>query len=353
MDLIDQDLKTFTNEISQLIETSRAQAIRAVNTEATRLYWHVGLRINTQILCHQRAEYGQQVVVTLATQLTERYGKGWGKDQLRQCIHFASVFPEQEIVYALSTQLSWTHVRHIMYMDNALKREFYIEMSKLEGWSSRQLRDRIRSMLYERTAISKKPEETIRQDLAELKNNKQLSQDLVFRDPYLLNFLGLYNSYQEKDLESAIIAEMQQFIIEMGSDFAFIARQKRIEVDHQAYYIDLLFYHRRLKCLVAIDLKIGNFEAGHKGQMELYLSYLDRYERVEGENPPVGLILCTGKSDHHVELMKLDKSNIRIADYLTSFPAESLLKEKLKQALLLVQEREASHLIDKSDTNEQ
>ncbi len=195
------------------------------------------------------------------------------------------------------------------------------------------------SMLYERTAISKKPELTIANDLELLKNEQKISPDLVFRDPYFLDFLGLKDTYSEKDLENSILAELQRFIIEFGSDFAFMARQKRITIDHRDYYIDLLFFHRRLKRLIAIDLKIGEFEAAYKGQMELYLRYLEKYEQVEGENTPIGLILCTGKNEEHVELMQLDKSNIRVADYYTMLPSEQLLKEKLHSALEIAKQR--------------
>ena len=224
-------------------------------------------------------------------------------------------------------------------MEDALKRAFYIEMCKLENWSSRQLKERIQSMLYERTAISKKPELTIQNDLELLQNEQKLSADLVFRDPYVLDFLGLSDAYSEKDLETSIIAELQRFIIELGSDFAFMARQKRITIDNREYYIDLLFYHRRLKCLIAIDLKIGEFEAAHKGQMELYLRYLEKHEQVEGENTPIGLILCTGKNEEHVELMQLHKSNIHVADYLTLLPSQKVLKQKLHQAIEIAKNR--------------
>jgi hypothetical protein len=162
---------------------------------------------------------------------------------------------------------------------------------------------------------------------------------LVFRDPYFLNFLGLSDTYSEKDLETSIIAELQRFIIEMGSDFAFLARQKRITIDNRDYYIDLLFYHRRLKCLIVIDLKIGEFEAGYKGQIELYLRYLEKYEQIEGENSPIGLIFCTGKSEEHVELMQLDKSNIRVADYLTALPSQKILQEKLHKAVQIARQK--------------
>ena len=329
----------FVSEIKTLIEQSKRNVALAINSEITALYWHVGNRINSEILQNERAEYGKQIVQSLSAQLEQEYGKGWGEKQLRQCMQFALVYPDKEIVYALRRQLSWTHLRTVIYMEDALKRAFYIEMCKLENWSSRQLKERIQSMLYERTAISKKPELTIQNDLELLQNEQKLSADLVFRDPYVLDFLGLSDAYSEKDLETSIIAELQRFIIELGSDFAFMARQKRITIDNREYYIDLLFYHRRLKCLIAIDLKIGEFEAAHKGQMELYLRYLEKHEQVEGENTPIGLILCTGKNEEHVELMQLHKSNIHVADYLTLLPSQKVMKQKLHQAIEIAKNR--------------
>jgi predicted nuclease of restriction endonuclease-like (RecB) superfamily len=326
-------------EVTQLIEQSKQNVAVAVNAEISLLYWNVGRRINNEILHNERAEYGKKIVHSLSTQLTLQYGKGWSEKQLRQCMQFANVFQDEQIVYALRIQLTWTHIRTIIYMEDPLKRDFYIEMCKLEKWSSRQFQERIQSMLYERTAISKKPEETIKNELELLKNEKEISPDLVFRDPYFLDFLGLRDMYSEKDLEASILAELQRFITEMGTDFAFMARQKRITIDHRDYYIDLLFYHRRLKCLVAIDLKIGEFEANNKGQMELYLRYLEKYEQVEGENTPIGLILCTGKNEEHVELLQLDKSNIRVADYLTALPSQKILQEKLHKAVAIAQQK--------------
>lgn len=192
-------------------------------------------------------------------------------------------------------------------------------------------------MLYERTAISKKPDETIKNDLKQLKEVNLISPDLVFRDPYFLDFLGLKDTYSEKDLESAIVAELQRFISELGHDFAFLARQKRIVIDNRDYYIDLLFYHRRLKCLIIIDLKIGEFDAAHKGEMELYLGYLEKYESIEDENPPIGLILCTGKNPEHIELLQLHKSNIKVADYFTILPSKEILLDRLHKAIEIAQ----------------
>lgn len=207
-------------DIKQLIDTSRQHVAIAVNSEITLLYWKVGKRINEEVLRNQRAKYGKQVMVMLAKQLAEDYGKGWGKTQLGYCMQFAELFPEEQIVHALRGQLSWTHLRMLIPIENVLKRNFYIEMCKVERWSSRQLQERMKSMLFERTAISKKPEQTIQNDIARLKEEKKLSTDLVFKDPYFLDFLGLADTYSEKDLESSIIVELQRFIVELGNDFA-------------------------------------------------------------------------------------------------------------------------------------
>lgn len=254
----------FTN-IRQLIEESKQRVAVAVNTTMSRLYWRIGFQINKDVLQNSRAEYGAQIVRDLALRLNSEFGKGWSEKQLRHCIQFAKAFPEESIVSTLWRQLSWSHFKLVLYIDDPLKREFYLEMCKLEKWSIRTFGERIQSMLYERTAISRKPEQTIAKELALLKKEQQLNPDLVFRDPYFLDFLGLSDMYSEKDLETSIIVELQRFIIELGSDFAFMARQKRIIIDNRDYYIDLLFYHRWLKCLVAIDLKLGDFEAGFKG----------------------------------------------------------------------------------------
>lgn len=331
--------KEIAEYIKVLIEQSRQHLAVAINAEMTFLYWKVGKRIQEEILGNERAEYGKQVVQSLAAQLEKEYGTSFSDKNLRRMMQFAEVFPDEQIVVSLIRQLSWTHILVILPMGDPLKRAFYIEMCWLEKWSVRVFRERVQSMLYERTAISKKPELTIENDLELLKNEQKLSPDLVFRDPYFLDFLGLKDTYSERDLENSIIAELQRFIIELGSDFAFMARQKRITIDNRDYYIDLLFFHRRLKRLVAIDLKIGEFEAAYKGQMELYLRYLEKYEQVEGEDSPIGLILCTGKNEEHVELMQLDKSNIRIADYFTLLPSQKLLKEKLHRAVEIAKQK--------------
>lgn len=326
-------------DVRQLIEAARVRVAVAVNQELSGLYWQVGHRIHTDVLRGQRAEYGKQVLKSLSLQLSQVYGKGWSEQQLRHCLRAAETFSDEAIFSALRRELTWTHIKTLMYLDDPLKREFYIEMTRLEGWSGRLMQERIQSMLFERTAISRKPEETIQRDINALREQGTLSPDLAFRDPYVLDFLGLADSYAEKDLESAIVAELQRFIIELGSDFAFMARQKRITIDTRDYYIDLLFYHRRLRCLVAIELKIGEFQAAYKGQMELYLRYLEKHEQAPGENTPIGLILCTGKNEEHVELLQLDQSNIRVADYLTLLPAKAVLQDKLHRSIELARQR--------------
>jgi len=325
------------SEIKTLVEQSRQQVAVTVNATMTMLYWQIGKRINEEVLKDKRAEYDKQIVVSLAQQLQVEYGSGWNEKQLRHCLRFAETFSDKQIVSALRRQLSWTHIKTLMYIDDELKRSFYIEICRLEKWGTRTLQERINSMLYERTAISKKPEETIKNELQQLGESGQITPDMVFRDPYFLDFLDLKDSYSEKDLESAIVAEIQRFIIELGSDFAFLARQKRISIDNRDYYLDLLFYHRRLKALVAIDLKIGEFDAAFKGQMELYLAWLEKYESIEGENQPIGLILCTGKNPEHVELLQLHKSNIKVADYFTILPSKEVLLDKLHKAIAIAQ----------------
>ena len=330
---------TILNDVKTLIEQSRQQAAIAVNATMSMLYWQIGKRIHEEVLQDGRADYGKQVIKELSRQLVQEFGNSYHEKNLRRMMQFAEVFPDKEIVVSVIRQLSWTHILAVIPMKDPLKREFYIEMCKLEKWSVRTFRERIKSMLYERTAISKKPDETIKNDLQNLRDIQQITPDLVFRDPYFLDFLGLKDVYSEKDLETAILAEIQRFIIEFGHDFAFLARQKRIIIDNRDYRIDLLFYHRRLKGLVAIDLKLGEFDAAYKGEMELYLNYLKKHETIEGENPPIGLILCTGKNPEHIELVHLEASNIKVAEYLTILPPKDLLIEKLRRAVALARQR--------------
>jgi len=254
-------------DLKNLIQSARFRAAQTINAEITLLYWQVGRRIRSEVLKGTRAEYGKQVVVTTSQRLTTEFGNGWSTKHLFHCLRIAEVFPSDEILSTLRRELSWTHIKTISYVDDPLKRDFYIELCRLERWSVRQLQERINSMLYERSAISKKPEETIKLDLEVLRSQGEVSSDLLLKDPYILDFLGLRDHYLEKDLEDAILREIELFLLELGAGFSFIARQKRIQVDDDDYYIDLLFYNRKLKRLVAIDLKLGSFKPENKGQM--------------------------------------------------------------------------------------
>lgn len=321
------------SEVKALIDAAKQRVAVTVNAELTLLYWHIGHRIHTQILNQDRATYGKQIISTLAQQLTQTYGKGWSEKQLWHFVRFAETFPEPEIVSTLGRQLSWTHLKTLMYVDDELKRDFYIELAQLERWSVRQLRERIDSMLYERTALSRKPEDTIRHDLDQLRKTRQISADLLLRDPYILDFLQLNDRYLEKDLEDAILRDIEQFLLELGAGFTFVARQKKLQIDDDDFYLDLLFYNRKLKRLIAIDLKLGSFKAEYKGQMELYLRWLAKYEQEPDENPPLGIILCAGKKQEQIELLELDKSGIHVAEYLTVLPPKAVLQTKLQQAI--------------------
>lgn len=330
-------------DIRQLIESTKAQVAATVNSAMTLMYWHIGDRINREVLGGERAAYGKQIVANLSRQLTERYGgREFSEKNLNRMRLFASRFSDISIWTPLVGKLSWSHFLQVIPIDDDLARNFYLTMAADQRWSKRTLKAKIDGMLYERTAIAKQPDEVIMHDLDELRDERKMSADLVFQDPYVLDFLGLHDNYSEKDLEGAIVAELQRFMTELGNDFAFLARQKRITVDNEDYYIDLLFYHRRLRCLVAIDLKLGKFQAAYKGQMELYLRWLEKYDMAEGENKPIGLILCAGKNEEHIELMHLDESNIRVADYITKLPERKLLEHKLQQAIRCARHRLAA-----------
>ncbi|WP_080895005.1 PDDEXK nuclease domain-containing protein, partial [Ralstonia solanacearum] len=290
----------------------------------TLLYWQVGRRVQVEVLQGERAAYGQETVKALAARLTADYGKGWSEKQLRHCLRLAETFPDEAMLSALRRELSWTHIKALIYIDDALKRDFYIELCRLERWSSRQLQERMNSMLYERSALSKKPEEAIRHDLAVLQQTQQVSPALLLKDPYVLDFLGLNDRYLEKDLEDAILRDMEQFLLELGAGFSFVARQKRIQIDQDDFYIDLLFYNRKLRRLVAIELKLGEFKAEYKGQMELYLRWLAKHEQEPQEDPPIGIILCAGKKQEQIELLELDKNGIHVAEYLTVLPPRTV-----------------------------
>ncbi len=343
--------KLFT-DISQLIETTKNRVAQKVNASLVMLYWQIGTRINTEILSDKRAEYGERIIKQLSSQICERYGRGFNDRSLFRMVRFAKQFPENEIVATLSPLLSWSHFVELIAFEDPLKCQFYTEMCRIEHWSVRELRKKIDGRLYERTGISKKPGKLIEDELKKLQSKNQFSQSLVFRDPYILDFLNLPTNYSEKTLEDAILDELCHFLQEIGTDFCFIGRQRRITIDNEDYYIDLLTYHRGLSRLVAIELKLGRFTASHKGQIELYLKWLDKYEKRPGENKPLGLILCADKNEEHIELLELDKSGIHVAQYLTELPKQEILEEKLRFAIASAKEKH-SHLEQLASKNDE
>ena len=326
-------------DLRKIIDSARSHVAATANYELTMMYWHIGDRINRDVLNNERAEYGKQIVATVARQLQEEYGtKGFEERTIRRMMQFALQFPDFQIVSPLVSKLSWTHFLIVMPIKDALQREFYLTMAATERWSKRTLQAKIDGMLYERTAIATKPEELIKQELAGLRDNETLSPDLVFKSPYFLEFTGLKGMYSEKSLEDSLVAHLEQFIMELGNGFTFVERQKRMIIDGEDFYLDLLFYHRKLHRLIAIDLKLGRFKAQYKGQMELYLRWLEQNEMQPGEESPLGLLLCTEGSEEQINLLQLDKSGIRVAQYLTELPSKEVLLRQLQKSLAAAKE---------------
>ena len=281
----------------------------------------------------------------MSRDLTAEFGQSFSVRGLYRAMQFCQRFPDQEIVSTLSTQLSWSHFMELLPVEDPLARDFYAEMCRVERWDVRTLRQKVGGMLYQRTALSKKPQAVISAEIAHLRDG-QMTADLVFRDPYLLDLLGLTGAYSERDLEGAILREIEGVLLEFGSGFAFVARQKRMSVGKDDFHLDLLFYHRHLRRLVAVELKLESFQPAHAGQMEFYLRWLDKHERARGEEAPIGLILCAGADAEQVELLELDAKSIRVAEYLTELPPLPLLRQRLHQAIEHARERAARRLPD-------
>ncbi|MCT7463000.1 PDDEXK nuclease domain-containing protein [Aliarcobacter cryaerophilus] len=330
--------KNLVVELKSLIASTKEQVAISVNSSLTLMYWQIGFKINEDILKNSRAEYGNEIVHSVSRQLVEEFGSGFSRANLFHMIKFSQVFDDFEIVSALSRQLSWTHFRKFIYIEDDLKREFYIQMCCLDKWSTRVLENRIDSMLYERTVLSKKPDELITYEIEKLKEGV-ITPNIILKDPYVLDFLELNDRYLEKDLEDAILRDIENFILELGNGFSFIARQKRVQIGEDDFYIDLLFYNRKLKRLIALDLKLGKFKAEYKGQMELYLKYLEKYEKEEDENTPLGIILCSDKNQEQIELLELEKSDIHVAKYLTILPPKEEFAKRLHKAIQNAKEK--------------
>jgi predicted nuclease of restriction endonuclease-like (RecB) superfamily len=326
-------------DLKRLIESTKNRVISSANAELVLMYWKIGERIQEEILRNKRADYGEKIVATLSQHLTEEYGKGFTKSSIARMLQFYKSFPEIKIVATLSQQLTWSHFVEVLTLRPDLKRNFYAEMCRIEQWSVRKLREKIDGMLYERTAIAKEPEEVARRELETLRKDDVLTPTLILKDPYLLDFLELTDAYSEKDLESAILREIEKFILELGSDFSFLSRQKRISIGNEDYYLDLLFYNRALRCLIAIELKLGKFKAADKGQMELYLRWLDKYEKKLGEEMPLGIVLCSDKNQEQVELLELAQNGIHVAEFMTQLPAPEIFEQKLHKAIAYAKAR--------------
>lgn len=329
-------------ELRALIASSRQRLAGAVNAELTRLYWRVGERLRTEVLGGEdRAKYGDKLIDGVSEQLVQEFGRGFEAKNLRRMVQFAQAFPQSEIVATLSRQLSWSHFVGLLPLKNQPARQFYAQQAASNTWSVRELRHQIERKAYERTEIASLQIHTDARSLDLTVPDQPVTADpsLIFKDPYFLDFLDLRQGYDEADLEAAILRQLEAFILEMGRGFAFVERQKRMVIDGDDFYLDLLFYHRRLRRLVAIELKLGRFKAAHKGQMELYLKWLDKYERQAGEEAPIGLILCAESSREQVELLQMHKDGITVAEYWTELPSKAELEQKLHAALTEARER--------------
>lgn len=321
------------NEIINLIDQARHKVVVTINEQMILLYWNIGMIIKEKIIKNRRSKYGKKIIPSLSKELANKYGKGFSAQNLWYMLNFYQEYPILQSMIGEFKGLSWTHIITLLPIKDKLKRNFYTTLCLKEIWSVRILKDKINSMLYERTTLSKLPEKTIENQLKELKSSNKMTPEIIFRDPYVLDFLELKDTYSEKDLEMAILNSLEKFILELGKNFHFVTRQKRITIDNEDYYIDLLFYHRILRCYIVIELKLGKFKSEYKGQMELYLSYLEKYEMMKGENPPIGLILCSEKGKEQVELLFIPKDRIKVAEYLTTLPPKKVFAEKLHKAI--------------------
>jgi predicted nuclease of restriction endonuclease-like (RecB) superfamily len=319
-------------DLRSLILSARQRISVVANSTTTLLFWHLGQRLLKENLQNQRAAYGKQILATVSRELVSEFGQTFSLRALYRAIQFSELFPDPEIVSTLSTQLSWSHFMELLPIKEPLARDFYAEMCRIEHWDVRTLRQKVGSMLYQRTALAKRPQSIIAAEISQMRDGK-LTPDIVFRDPYFLDLLGLQGAFSERDLESAILREIEGVLLELGAGFTFVARQKRMSVGRDDFHLDLLFFHRHLRRLVAVELKLEAFQPAHIGQMELYLRWLDKHERAPGEESPIGLILCASADAEQVELLQLDAKSIRVSEYLTELPPLKILRARLHQAI--------------------
>jgi len=320
-------------DISELIEQSKNHVAQTVNATLTLLYWYIGRRINEDILKNQRAEHGKQTMKTLSLQLTEQYGNGFSEKSIRRMVQFAEVFPDEQIVVSAIRQLGWSHFIALIPLKAPLRREFYTEMCRVKKWSVKTLRSKIDGMLFERIAMSIRPDQLIKQETKGLRDDGKLTANLIFRDPYFLDYLALKDPYSERSLEDAFLHEIEHYIMQLGQDFTFVERQKRMIIDGEDFKLDLLFFHRKLNRMIVINLKLGKFKPAYKAQMELYLRWLEQNEMEPGEKEPLGLLLCSEGNNEQIKLLELHNSGIKVAEYLTQLPDKELLLKKLQKLL--------------------
>ncbi|HRZ42371.1 MAG TPA: PDDEXK nuclease domain-containing protein [Bacteroidales bacterium] len=321
-------------ELKSLIEKGKLETISYANSTLTCIFWSIGKRIRAFINESGNLGYGKKVVVNLSIQLTESYGRSFEEKNLRRMIQFSEIYPDFENVVTLSRQLSWSHFVVLLPIKSDQERSFYANLTSTEHLSVRSLRKMIEKKTFHRAAIA---------DMQLPKSEPNIHGH--FKDPYLLDFLKVDQGFLESDLENAVLGKLEHFILELGKGFAFVERQKRMIIDGEDYYLDLLFYNRNLRRLVAIELKIGKFKAKYKGQMELYLKWLNKFEKRPEEESPLGLILCAEKSREQIELLEMHKDGILVAEYWTELLPRKELEIRIQQAF-----REAS---DHLSTNRQ
>jgi predicted nuclease of restriction endonuclease-like (RecB) superfamily len=316
------------SSVSEIIEKRKFRAQASVNSEITLMYWEVGQFINSVLLNYKRAEYGKKILPTLSAKLMEAYGNSFTERNLYRMMLFAERFAEIEILPTLSAKLSWSHFLEILPLKSAEAQLYYANFAAEKCLSVKELRRQISRKAYER------------REIAGVELPEQFTTPFnVFRDPYLLDMFGLKDNFDEADLEKAVLTDIQAFILEFGHGFAFVDKQKRMIIDGEDVILDLLFYNRILKRLVVVDFKIGKFKAAYKGQMELYLGWLDKYERQPGEEAPIGIILCASANKEKIELLKMDNSGVAVAEYWTQLPPKAIFESRIKEILEEAQER--------------
>ncbi|MCW9698825.1 MULTISPECIES: PDDEXK nuclease domain-containing protein [unclassified Avibacterium] len=318
-------------DIKQIIAQSRENAVRAVDFQRVLMYWHIGKRIFEEEQQGQaRADYGSYLIKSLAKQLQPEFGTGFSARQLERYRQFYRTFP---IATALRTQLNWTQYKSLISINDPDKREFYIAESIKNNWSSRQLERQINSSLYERLLLSNDKETVLA-----VANNQLIPNDpkQIIKDPMVLEFLGLQreSAYYEKDLEQAIITHLQEFLLELGNGFSFVARQKRLHLEGDDFFVDLVLYNRLLQCFVIIEIKTHKLTHQDLGQLQMYVNYFDRVEKLPRENPTIGILLCADKNDSVVKFsLPENQQQIFASQYQLYLPSEELLLTEIRKEI--------------------